>query len=609
MTHKAYIFILVFMSATLGFGQLSPGDLTQAHANLEGMSNCTQCHDLGNKVTNQKCLECHDEIQSLINRNQGYHAHSSVREKDCFECHSEHHGRRFDMTRFDQDNFDHTLTGYELEGGHKVVDCRQCHVPDNIASAEIRKLENTFLGLDEDCLSCHDDYHQKTLAGDCLTCHNMEAFTPASRFDHDEAEYQLKGQHLEVDCIECHEKTIRNGEEFQVFTGLAFNDCVDCHEDPHNDRITGACIQCHNEQSFSTFIGRGRFNHNTTSFTLKGAHRTTGCFECHSNTSDPVKVFRDNLGTEEENCIACHEDHHEGKYGSQCVDCHQESSFLDLKDMSSFDHNVADYRLEGMHLEVDCRECHEGRYSEPIEFARCNDCHEDYHEGEFHENGANPDCETCHSLERGFDYSLFTLEQHQESEFPLEGAHLATPCFACHVDERTDKWTFRDLGSQCVDCHEDIHEGYISEKYYPENTCVSCHGSESWDLVNFDHDETDWPLDGKHIEVECRACHFPIAENESAPTQQFSSLDGSCVTCHENVHDDKFAIDGVTDCVRCHVTASWFPEKFDHSTTDFPLEGRHAEIDCRACHEVENEEGETLVIYKIERFECIDCHN
>ena len=51
--------------------QLSPGDLTTAHADLEGMSNCTQCHDLGNKVTNAKCLECHKEIKALITRKEG----------------------------------------------------------------------------------------------------------------------------------------------------------------------------------------------------------------------------------------------------------------------------------------------------------------------------------------------------------------------------------------------------------------------------------------------------------------------------------------------------------------------------------------------------------
>ncbi|MGB5664278.1 MAG: hypothetical protein WBM60_13605, partial [Eudoraea sp.] len=104
--HTIYLFIF---SLTVGYGQISPGDLSQSHADLEGMSNCTLCHDLGDKVSDKKCLECHKEIQSLINKKDGYHANSSVVKKDCFECHSDHHGRNFDMIRFDEDAFNHDL--------------------------------------------------------------------------------------------------------------------------------------------------------------------------------------------------------------------------------------------------------------------------------------------------------------------------------------------------------------------------------------------------------------------------------------------------------------------------------------------------------------------
>ncbi len=97
-----YTLLLSILTLTFGYGQISPGDLSQAHAELEGMSNCTLCHDLGDKVSDRKCLECHTDIQSLINKKSGYHAESSVKAKDCFECHSDHHGRKFDMVRFDE---------------------------------------------------------------------------------------------------------------------------------------------------------------------------------------------------------------------------------------------------------------------------------------------------------------------------------------------------------------------------------------------------------------------------------------------------------------------------------------------------------------------------
>ena len=603
--HTIFLFILTL---TTGYGQISPGDLSQSHADLEGMSNCTLCHDLGAKVSDKKCLDCHKDIQSLINKKDGYHANSSVVKKDCFECHSDHHGRNFDMIRFDEDAFNHDLTGYELEGKHEEVDCRKCHISENIKDRELKKRKNTFLGLDETCLSCHDDVHQKTLTNDCMACHTMEAFKPASNFDHDTADYKLEGEHLNVDCIECHQITTRNGKDFQIFKDIPFNDCISCHEDPHNEQLPGQCSQCHTEASFTAFAGLENFDHNSTNFTLKGSHQTTDCFECHAETNNPLTVFQDKSRISENSCVSCHTDVHNGEYGNECVKCHRETSFLSLRSMDFFDHTVTDYPLEGKHVEVDCRQCHEKRFSTPIDFAACKNRHDDYHRGEFRENDVSPDCVECHSLENGFDYSLYTLEQHQTTSFPLEGAHNATPCFACHVSEKEDRWSFRNLGTECIDCHQDIHEGFISEKYYPNNECKICHINEAWTLINFDHSLTEWPLEGKHTEVDCRECHFVMSDNNTTFKQTFNKLGGQCITCHENIHDDTFAIEGVTDCTRCHITDSWFPKRFNHNRTSFPLEGEHAKIACSACHEVASENGETEVIYKLGKFKCIDCH-
>ncbi len=111
--------------------QLSPGKLATSHADLEGIRNCTQCHTLGNKVDDNKCLDCHKEIKSFIDERRGYHYSREVRSKDCISCHSDHHGRKFDMVRFDEDKFNHNLTGYKLTGEHQIIDCRQCHIPDS----------------------------------------------------------------------------------------------------------------------------------------------------------------------------------------------------------------------------------------------------------------------------------------------------------------------------------------------------------------------------------------------------------------------------------------------------------------------------------------------
>ncbi|MBP7450853.1 MAG: hypothetical protein KA817_12525, partial [Flavobacteriales bacterium] len=214
---RAYLLLALSLLMLAVRAQLSPGDLTTAHAELEGMSNCTKCHDLGNKVTNTKCLDCHKEIKALITAQRGYHAGKNVKGKDCFSCHSEHHGRKFEMVRFDEKAFDHALTGYALEGAHKPIDCRKCHMPENIADKDLRSRKGTFLGMEQPCLSCHDDFHQGTMAKDCKQCHGMDAFKPTKNFDHNKTEFKLRGEHIAVDCKQCHKPTMKNGKEFTDF--------------------------------------------------------------------------------------------------------------------------------------------------------------------------------------------------------------------------------------------------------------------------------------------------------------------------------------------------------------------------------------------------------
>ena len=186
------VLILLLLSSGPVIAQISPGDLTRAHSELEGMGNCTLCHELGAQVSDTKCLDCHTEIKSLIRQDRGLHANPQVERQNCFQCHSEHHGRNFDMVRFNTNSFDHNRTGYTLEGAHKSVDCKSCHSPENIRDPQIRNRKDTYLGLDTQCISCHDDYHQGTLSTNCLDCHNMNAFSPVQKFDHDRADFKLE---------------------------------------------------------------------------------------------------------------------------------------------------------------------------------------------------------------------------------------------------------------------------------------------------------------------------------------------------------------------------------------------------------------------------------
>ena len=90
-----FSFVLLAITGLPGYSQISPGELSKVHSHLEGMSNCTQCHILGEKVSNKKCLDCHTELKARIDLQKGYHSSAETRGKECVKCHSDHHGKNF----------------------------------------------------------------------------------------------------------------------------------------------------------------------------------------------------------------------------------------------------------------------------------------------------------------------------------------------------------------------------------------------------------------------------------------------------------------------------------------------------------------------------------
>ncbi|MDX1685028.1 MAG: hypothetical protein R3275_07315 [Saprospiraceae bacterium] len=601
--HSKLLVLLLGLIPCALSSQISPGDLSAAHEHLEGLSNCTLCHTLGDKVSNQKCLDCHHFLNDRVSAGLGYHASVEVRGKDCFSCHSEHHGRGFDMIRFDKEKFDHSLTGYQLQGAHKQVDCRQCHKPDNIIDYEIRELENTYLGLTSECLLCHEDYHQNTLSPKCSKCHTFESFSPASNFDHSEdADFALLGKHKGVECIDCHQVVERNGRDFQMFSGLDFMSCANCHKDVHNNRLGDNCKACHTEISFSSFTGGQGFNHNLTQFPLRGAHARIDCRSCHDTQRSYEVVFNDYSGENIEDCRTCHEDVHEGRFGTDCRQCHNENSWRLETELKEFDHDLTSFPLQGKHAGVNCKECHSYQLTEAVAHERCMDCHSDYHEGRLVSDVEIVDCKKCHTV-FGFADHTFTIEDHKNTDFALDGAHLATPCFACHQEGQV--WLYDDLGTHCKDCHENVHIGMMSPEYYSDKACTYCHQTDSWQKIDFDHDLTDFELVGSHAEISCGSCHTGD-DNSDLPI--FEDLGMECYICHDDIHRGQFSENGVTQCEKCHHPNQWSPSNFNHDSTAFPLKGAHAELDCRQCHVPELRDGELFVNYRIEEFECIDCH-
>jgi len=605
---KKAVFIIVIQVLILSIanGQLSPGKLYKGHSDLEGLSNCTKCHDFGKKVSNEKCLDCHKEIKTLMDQKRGYHYSREVRTKDCAACHSDHHGRNFQIIRFDEDNFDHDLSGYELKGEHKRIDCRECHKPDYITDRDLRKDKDTYLGLETDCLSCHDDYHKGELSNNCLDCHNFNKFTEVDKFDHDKSDYPLRGKHKDVDCEKCHKVEGQGDNKFQKFKNIPFNSCTDCHDDVHKGSLGKDCNSCHTETSFGISVVKRKFNHNKrTRYKLKGKHRRVGCYECHSPDKPQTALFSDFKNYADFDCDRCHDDAHEGKFGTDCSSCHTEKSFGKIKSTADFNHNITDFPLLGKHKKVDCKECHKTKLLDPVAHSKCTDCHKDYHEGEIKRGGEVTDCKECHT-EKGFDDFDYDIEKHKNTDFPLRGAHEATPCFACHQVDGQQKWKFQSLGGDCVDCHENIHKDELDTKYYPGENCRKCHDEDKWDNIeSFDHDNTAFRLEGKHKEVKCMDCHKPDKESVKV---KFKGLPLSCDKCHADEHNGQFDNRGKTDCGTCHTPDNWEASKFDHNKARFKLDGAHKDLACDKCHKEELHNGKKYIVYKNGKLKCIDCH-
>ncbi len=531
MRRTALIFMVLLVLMTSRSpdlkAQLSPGELSVSHAQLEGLSNCTQCHVLGNKVTSEKCLVCHTEIKERISQKIGYHSSSDVAAGECALCHSEHNGKNFRLVNLDVENFDHDLTGYKLSVPHSKKACTDCHVSKFITDPKLKTKKKTYLGVGRECLNCHADYHLRTLSTDCEKCHDAEKFIPASKFDHDEAQFRLAGKHKSVDCAKCHKIKITDGTKFQQFRGIQYTNCTSCHKDPHNNQ-----------------------------------------------------------------------------FGQNCRKCHSEESFQSAQGIPGFDHDQTGYKLEGKHLIVNCKTCHKKKLTDPLKHDKCKDCHADYHQGQFVKNGIQLDCSQCHNVE-GFTSFLYTVEQHNQGDFPLRGSHLAIPCFECH--KKQDKWSFRTIGLYCNDCHTDIHNNYIQPRYYPESDCRICHNENRWSDVKFDHSKTDFKLTGAHNKALCRDCHFrQVNGNESQ--QIFKDLSQDCYKCHTDRHFRQFERNGITNCTDCHGTENWKASKFDHNKTAFKLDGKHINVPCNKCHKPQQEGILYYTRYKIKEFKCESCH-
>lgn len=549
---------------------LSPGPLANPHAKYDNDDSCLKCHSAEQGVPDAKCLDCHTVLDARIRAGKGYHGRT-LRGRPCTDCHKDHLGRGAELIRWpggSPERFTHALTGFNLIGSHNDIKCRDCHTKSLITDPAAAKIPNTYLGLPTTCNECHkaDDPHDGEFAGrTCTDCHGQEKWTELTAFDHDRSRFPLVGKHRDVECKDCHQQP--------RYTD-APRECNGCHETPHPERTRfgSDCASCHTPEDW-TNVTYAKSDHSF--FPLVGGHQLNDCADCHGD---------DGNAAPQPDCNSCHDDVHSGRFGTQCQSCHNVYDWRKIN-KNRFDHDKTNYPLRGQHVSVQCNDCHPNGKLKPIAHDNCTDCHQDAHDNEVGQT-----CEDCHVVQ-GFRPSTYPIAKH--TTFALTGAHEATGCDDCHRIE--DVWRFRKGVIECHECHQDRHEGQFEER-----KCTECHVDTHWTPASaFDHDAV-WALEGKHVDTACNHCH---ADGQYAKTPR------GCDDCHGTPHLGQFiATPPRKECTDCHTPAGW-TGTYDH-TEIWPLEGAHAEAECKECHkEVAVAGGRVTVRWRLGFQDCARCHS
>lgn len=485
---------------------------------------------------------------------------------ECTSCHRSEGWTQVKISR----SFDHSKLGFPLAGAHITAACRSCH----------QTLD--FKGTRATCSSCHQDQHRGELGTDCGQCHTPRSFLDRATMAraHQLTRFPLEGAHQSVDCTACHAPTGQGGLQFVAKS----TECVSCHRPNYlaartPDHVQGGfpedCSQCHS----STIWGRGRFNHDGTAFPLSGAHRATGCMQCH--TGGKYK------GTPTQ-CVVCHQTDYNATaapkhttvgFGTDCVNCHSTGSWT-----TPYDHSRTQFPLTGAHKAATCAQCHaDGVYAgKPT---TCVSCHQtDFNNAktpDHIQSGFPTDCAGCHST---LDWTGASFD-HNTTQFPLTGAHKATTCLQCHADG-----VYSGKPTTCVSCHQTDYNNTVAPAKHTlpsfVTTCTNCHTTTVWQPSTFSHSSTAFPLTGMHVTAACDKCHLNAVYKGTATT---------CQACHLSDYTTATSPNHVQlgwpqTCTTCHTgssaTQAWdvgvtLPTQYH---TMFSVRHEHANGVCTQCH-------------------------
>lgn len=277
-----------------------------------------------------------------------------------------------------------------------------------------------------------------------------------------------------------------------------------------------------------------------------------------------------------------------------CSDCHNPNGWKLTEGTYTFSHNSTEFALVGQHQTVNCKSCHKDLVFSNAQ-SDCISCHTDVHE-----QTVGNDCARCHTPQSWLVSN--TTQLHQESRFPLLGAHATADCFQCH--ESASLLQFNPLGIDCFDCHKLDYEQAKEPDHVGgdfSTDCMECHAvnSFSWKGAGLNH--LFFPLTEGHAINNCFDCH--------TQGQPYSSTKPECINCHQSdfqasTNPDHQSLSFSDDCKECHTTnPGWKPAKFTEHDPLFQIySGSHNNEwdNCTDCHTSQGN-------YSL--FSCTNCHD
>jgi hypothetical protein len=192
---------------------------------------------------------------------------------------------------------------------------------------------------------------------------------------------------------------------------------------------------------------------------------------------------------------------------------------------------------------------------------------------------------------------------------------LSSRCTACHAYF----WQPATMADRCMACHVDIaaqrqdpstlHGDQYKRK--PDMTCRACHPDHLGpnhpliDLSKADvsHEFFGYALTAHKLQTDgspftCNTCHV----------NGYSKFDQTvCTNCHQQIKADFMQSHLQAygeNCLVCHDGIDTYGHNFSHANVTFQLTGKHASLDCGACHTG----ARSIADLKATPQDCYSCH-